>query len=69
MSSQETITVYRDTYEKLQTREFTLRTELSTLRGQIIGLSKVAETSPEYALEAFLKIAQEISKKEVDTVA
>jgi hypothetical protein len=46
----ETITVYRDTYEELQDREFKLMTQLAELKGTINALADMQD-NPEFVFK------------------
>lgn len=53
----ETVTVYKDSWENLQEREFQLATELAELKGKLAALAN--ETTPsEYALAQLKEIVK-----------
>lgn len=62
----ETITVYRDTYNDLQDREFSYMTRLAKLQGTIIALADIAKTNPQYVEQTLQSLAEDFGKKEVD---
>lgn len=54
----ETVTVYKDTYEELQSNEFRLMTELATLKGVVTALSGMSD-NPEYVAKELKRLAKE----------
>ena len=63
----ETITVFRDSYQRLTDSEYKKGMELARLQGELLGLATAVEYMPaEYISEQVKKLAEKI-KKEVDT--
>lgn len=59
----ETVTVYKDIYEDLQSNEFKYMTELAKLQGRIIGMSTYVDRSDmdnKFILEQLKALAEEI---------
>ena len=63
----ETITVFRDSYQRLTDSEYDKGMKLARLEGELLGLATAVEYMPaEYIAEQVKKLAEKI-KKEVDT--
>lgn len=68
--STETITIYRDEYEKLNRDDIKLRTDLATLRGRIMGLANMVRKYPDldqYTVESVIHSLIKIADREPDT--
>ena len=68
--STETITIYRDEYEKLNRDDIKLRTDLATLRGKISGLANMVRKYPDvddYTVESVIDSLIKIADREPDT--
>ena len=68
--STETITIYRDEYEKLNRDDIKLRTDLATLRGKISGLANMVRKYPDvddYTVESVIDSLIRIADREPDT--
>lgn len=61
----ETVTVFKEDYNKLLDREFELLTQFATLKGKIRAYSKIIETDPQW-VESQLKSLVEDFEKGVD---
>lgn len=48
MNSMETITVFKDSYEKTFENELKYMSELARLKGTIIALADIMDSNPEY---------------------
>ena len=68
--STETITIYRDEYEKLNRDDIKLRTDLATLRGKISGLANMVRKYPDvddFTVESVIDSLIKIADREPDT--
>lgn len=68
--STETVTIYRDEYEKLNRDDIKLRTDLATLRGKISGLANMVRNYPDvddFTIESVIHSLIKIADREPDT--
>ena len=61
----ETITVYKDSYDRLVQSEFDNLTEYARLRGHIIALAEIMKTNPRFVQDKLNEMAEKF-QKEVD---
>lgn len=55
----ETITIYKDSYEKLRSSEFEYLTAHAHLQGTIIALADIIKTNPAYVAEKLSELAEQ----------